>query len=156
MPLGEMSRGDPSRLELADGAPDFPVLMSFDRFLLRCANLRAQSQKLLKYPRLVDICTSSLRLYWAAFWKEVALKMKNSVRQDGDETLSVQSLNPIYTQVGATLGNMDNLVPTDYPLPAEHYLSPPVQHASRPSGRSSAVVTAGCCFRGRQNTATSC
>ncbi|KAG1879886.1 hypothetical protein F4604DRAFT_1880033 [Suillus subluteus] len=125
MPLGEMSRGDPSRLELVDGAPDFPALMSFDRFLLRCANVKAQGQKLLEHPRLADICTSTLRLYWAAFGKEVTLKMRDIVHpEDGDKSVSVQSLNPIYTQVGATLGNMDNLVPIDYPLPPEHYLSP--------------------------------
>ncbi|KAG1818062.1 uncharacterized protein BJ212DRAFT_1479888 [Suillus subaureus] len=116
------------RLELVDGAPDFPALMSFDRFLLRCANVKAQAQKLLEHPRLADICTSTLRLYWAAFGKEVALKslkMRDSVHpEDGDKSVSVQSLNPIYTQVGATLGNMDNLVPIDYPLPPEHYLSP--------------------------------
>ncbi|KAG1871834.1 hypothetical protein DFJ58DRAFT_903936 [Suillus subalutaceus] len=85
----------------------------------------AQGQKLLEHPRLADICTSTLRLYWAAFGKEVTLKMRDIVHpEDGDKSVSVQSLNPIYTQVGATLGNMDNLVPIDYPLPPEHYLSP--------------------------------
>ncbi|KAG2357841.1 hypothetical protein BDR07DRAFT_1452931 [Suillus spraguei] len=125
MPLGEMSRGDPSRLELVNGAPDFSALMSFDRFLLRCANVKAQTQKLLRHPRLVD--TSNLRFHWAASGKEAALKwleMRDSVRPENDDKrVSVQSLNPIYTQVGATLGNVDNLIPTTYPLPPEHYLS---------------------------------
>lgn len=128
MPLGEMSRGDLSRLELVNGAPDFPALMSFDRFLLRCANVKTQVQKLLKHPRLVDICTSTLRLYWSAFGKDVTLKRLKTRDSDhteeGNESVSFQSFNPIYTQVGATLGDMDALVPTDYPLPPEHYLSP--------------------------------
>ncbi|KAG2074885.1 hypothetical protein BDR04DRAFT_121881 [Suillus decipiens] len=128
MPLGEMSRGDSSRLELVNGAPEFSALMSFDRFLLRCANVKAQTQKLLKHPRLVDICTSNLRFHWAASEKETALEwleMGDSVGlENGDKRVSIQSLNPIYTQVGATLGNMDNLIPTTYPLPPEHYLSP--------------------------------
>jgi hypothetical protein len=110
MPLGEMSSGDPSRLELVNGAPDFPALMSFDRFLLRCANVKAQVQNLLKHPWLVDICTSTLRLYWDAFGKEVTLKrlkMRDSDHtEDGDEIVSVQSLNPICTQMGATLGDV--------------------------------------------------
>jgi hypothetical protein len=107
MPLGKISRGDPSRLELVDGAPDFPALMSFDRFLLRCANVKAQAQKLLEHPRLVDICAASLRLYWAAFGREVTLKMRDSAHPENDDkSVSVQSLNPMYTQVGATLGNV--------------------------------------------------
>ncbi|KAG1794191.1 uncharacterized protein HD556DRAFT_1371530 [Suillus plorans] len=128
MPLGDMSRGDPSRLELIDGAPDFPALMSFDRFLLRCANVKAQAQKLLEHPRLVDICTSTVRLHWTPFGREIAskwLKTRDSVQlEDGDKSISVQSLDPIYTQGGATLGNMDHVLPTEYPLPPEHYLSP--------------------------------
>ncbi|KAG1734472.1 hypothetical protein EDB19DRAFT_1727118 [Suillus lakei] len=128
MPLGEMSRGDPSKLELVDGAPDFPALMSFDRFLLRCANVKAQAQKLLRHPRLVDICAANIGPDQVASRREVALKWLNtrdSVHPvDSGESVSVQSLNPIFTQVGSTLGNMDDLVPSDYPLPPENYLSP--------------------------------
>ncbi|KAG2153423.1 hypothetical protein DEU56DRAFT_727136 [Suillus clintonianus] len=137
MPLGEMSMGDARRLELVDGAPDFPALMSFDRFLLRCANMKVQAQKVFKHPRLVDVCTSNLGPNRVALTREVALKLlrmrDGGLPQDGDESLSVQSLSPIITQVGSTLGNMDDLVPADYPLPPNHYLSPlcSTSHAHR-------------------------
>ncbi|KAG0694743.1 hypothetical protein DFH29DRAFT_307605 [Suillus ampliporus] len=126
MPLGEMSRGDVSKLELVDGAPDFPALMSFDRFLLRCANVKAQAQKVFKHPRLVDICTAGSRV---AFMREVALKWLEMGESVGPEdshgsVRPVQSLNPILTQIGSTLGNMDDMVPAYYPLPPEQYLSP--------------------------------
>lgn len=167
MPLGNMSRGDPHRLELVDGAPDFPDLMSFNRFLLRCANLKAQAQKLLGHPRLVDICNSTVRLHLTPSGRDIAskrLKTRDSVQpEDGDKRVSVQSLNPIYTHVGATLGNVSDslcIYPNELNVTildgsyVAHRISSasralPVtaaQHASRPSGRLCTVVTAGCCF----------
>ncbi|KAG1736437.1 uncharacterized protein EDB91DRAFT_505789 [Suillus paluster] len=127
MPLGEMSKGDASKLELVDGAPDFPALMSFDRFLLRCANVRAQAQKVFNHPRFVDICTAGHDR--VASTREVALKWletRDSVfPDDGHESARpVQSLNPIVTQLGSTLGNVDNVLPLDYPLPPDQELSP--------------------------------
>jgi len=110
MPLGEMSRGGASKLELVDGAPHFPALMSFDRFLLRCANIRAQSQKTFKHPRFVDICTAGHDRTAA---REAALKWREKGRavfaDDGRPSRSVQSLNPIVTQLGSTLGNVSGL-----------------------------------------------
>ncbi|KAG0696055.1 hypothetical protein DFH29DRAFT_991812 [Suillus ampliporus] len=127
MPLGEMSKGDASKLELVDGAPDFPALMSFDRFLLRCANVKAQAQKTFNHPRFVDICTAGHNR--VASTREVALKwleMRDSVFSgDGHEDVGpVQSLNPIVTQLGSTLGNLDNVLPLVYPLPPDQELSP--------------------------------
>ncbi|KAG1733340.1 uncharacterized protein EDB91DRAFT_1057481 [Suillus paluster] len=127
MPLGEMSKGHASKLELVDGAPDFPALMSFDRFLLRCANVKAQAQKMFNHPRFADICTAGHNR--VALRKAVALKWletKDSVLpDDGHESVRpVQSLNPIVTQMGSTLGNIDNVIPLDYPLHADHELSP--------------------------------
>lgn len=109
MPLGEMSRGDASKLELVDGAPDFSVLMSFDRFLLRCANIKAQAQKMFKHPRFVDICTAGHDRIASA--REVALnwlKMGDAVFSDTDShpNLPIQSMNPIITQKGSSLGNV--------------------------------------------------
>lgn len=109
MPLGEMSKGDASKLELVDGAPDFQALMSFDRFLLRCANVKAQAQEMFKHPRFVDICTAGHDR--VASTREVALnwlEMKDSVLpEDGyGGKRSVQSLDPIAMQRGSTLGNV--------------------------------------------------
>ncbi|KAG1742244.1 uncharacterized protein EDB91DRAFT_302935 [Suillus paluster] len=127
MPLGEMSKGDVSQLELVDGAPDFPALMSFDRFLLRCANVKAQAQRMFDHPWFVDICAAGHNR--VALRREVALKwleMKDSViPEDRHESVRpVQSLNPMVTQVGSSLGNMDSGISLDYPLPPDHELSP--------------------------------
>ncbi|OJA15039.1 hypothetical protein AZE42_10230 [Rhizopogon vesiculosus] len=127
MPLGEMSKNDTIRLELVDGAPDFPALMSFDRFLLRCANVKAQAKKVFNHPRFVDICTSGLHSHVVSK-REIALKWlemgDTASSEDDHPSSSAQSLNPIITQLGSTLGNMDGMIPLDYPLPPEQYLSP--------------------------------
>jgi len=107
MPLGEMSRGDTSRLELVDGAPDFPALMSFDRFLLRCANVKAQAKRVFQHPRFVDICTAGHNRI--ASMREIALKwleMRDADFSGVGHPTTVQSLNPIITQLGSTLGNV--------------------------------------------------
>ncbi|KAG2152768.1 hypothetical protein DEU56DRAFT_907944 [Suillus clintonianus] len=127
MPLGEMSKGDASKLELVDGAPDFPALMSFDRFLLRCANVKAQAQKVFKHPRFVDICTAGHDR--VASTREVALKWLEMndgglPEDDHEGIMPVQSLNPIITQIGSTLGNMETVIPLYYPLPLDQELSP--------------------------------
>lgn len=127
MPLGEMSKGDASKLELVDGAPDFQALMSFDRFLLRCAYVKAQAQEMFKHPRFIDICTAGHDR--VASTKEIALnwlEMKDSVLpEDGHGgKRSVQSLDPIAMQRGSALGNMETVLPLDYPLSPDHELSP--------------------------------
>ncbi|KIJ65776.1 hypothetical protein HYDPIDRAFT_27009 [Hydnomerulius pinastri MD-312] len=128
MPLGAMSRKDAGNLELVDGAPLFQDLMSFDRFLLRCEVVRVQAEKLFNHPRFVDICvaghgdrleaTKAVGLTWRRMGERV------TVDPEAQRSVPVQSLGPLLTQAGSSLGNMDSMIPLIYPMPAGHNLSP--------------------------------
>ncbi|KAF9240390.1 hypothetical protein BU15DRAFT_73983 [Melanogaster broomeanus] len=100
MPLGAMSGKDAGNLELLDGAPLFEDLMSF--------NPVPPSVKWRK----------EVGLTWRGTGERV---VQNSNAQ---QSTPVHSLGPIPTQGGSSLGNMDCMIPLDYPIPAGHDLSP--------------------------------
>ncbi|KAH7921279.1 hypothetical protein BV22DRAFT_1019666 [Leucogyrophana mollusca] len=127
MPLGKMSRPGTNNLELVNGAPSFSDLMSFGRFLLRCSMVKSQAEQIFNHPRFVDISVAA-HVDRVPPSKEAALKwMQNGERLCSHEVpvaIPADKLGPVLSQGGSSLGNMDALVPLDYPLPSSHPLSP--------------------------------
>ncbi|KAG9311988.1 hypothetical protein JVU11DRAFT_7259 [Chiua virens] len=127
MPLGAMANKK-DELELINGAPRFQDLMSFGRFLLRCEWVKSRGEKLFRNPRFLEICIAThnsaleTNKSKAANWRRSGERARSSA--EALEPLPLENLGPVFTQRGSSLGNMDCMMPLDYPLPANHHLSP--------------------------------
>ncbi|KAH0825745.1 hypothetical protein J3R83DRAFT_9918, partial [Lanmaoa asiatica] len=126
MPLGAMASKNIDHLELVDGAPLFQDLMSFDRFLLRCEWVRLESEKLSRSPWFLEICVATHNnalegnAMRAATWRRAGERVVLSA----EAQQPVPSQGPVFAQRGSNLGDMDHMIPLDYPMPASHQLSP--------------------------------
>ncbi|KAL4071409.1 hypothetical protein V8B97DRAFT_465440 [Scleroderma yunnanense] len=124
MPLG--SSRELRHLGSVDGAPPFPSLLSFKRFVYRAKLLKIQTEKFCRHPRFLDIVLASHSL-GAKKTREVALEWINRNRIQSRESLPIEWVDDgrwIPTQIGASVGNVDPFVPLEYPLPSKHPLSP--------------------------------
>lgn len=114
MPLGAMRSKDVIRtLEMVDGAPHFPELMSFERFLHRCEVVRTRVEELFNHPWFADICTAGyyfrlpLRQGAADAWRATgARNIGDAELERQPSPIPVPSLGPIMTQDGSSLGNV--------------------------------------------------
>ncbi|KAH7886821.1 hypothetical protein F5I97DRAFT_1808183 [Phlebopus sp. FC_14] len=122
MPLGESASS-----ELLDGAPSFSSLLSFKRFLHRSNLLKNQSEKLFRHPRFVEISVAALAERVAPSRAAALDYVRRGRKRSGCESAPIDWIgreDPILSLIGSSLGNMDPLVPLEYPLPPTHFLSP--------------------------------
>ncbi|KAH7909778.1 hypothetical protein BJ138DRAFT_187093 [Hygrophoropsis aurantiaca] len=138
MPLGKMHGLSKEKrgLELVSEAPRFEDLMSFERFLFRCTAAKEQAERIFNHPRFLDISVAAhvdrippskeAALHWVANGESVG-------KRTSADVIPVEELGPVLSQGGSSLGNMDSLVPVNYPLPPTHPLSPlsPKHHPHR-------------------------
>ncbi|KAG8221372.1 hypothetical protein J3R82DRAFT_1547 [Butyriboletus roseoflavus] len=137
MPLGTITGKHAHKLELVDGAPLFEDLMSFDRFFLRCGILKRRIEELFRHPRFLDISIAGhsdqliLNKGAALAWRRAGKRVM--MIAGGEQPLPMQDPGPTFAHGGSTLGDMDHVIPLDYPIPARHQLSPlcPYPHPHR-------------------------
>lgn len=114
MPLGAIANKNTDHLELVDGAPLFQDLMSFDRFLLRCASMRSKCETLFRNPRFLDICiaahsdpleTIAAR---AASWRQAGERSMTTA--EAHRLLSYKAPGPVFSHRGASLGDVSGCI----------------------------------------------
>ncbi|KAH7920338.1 hypothetical protein BV22DRAFT_1021395 [Leucogyrophana mollusca] len=139
MPLGIMARrSNTTGLKLADGAPHFADLFPFRRFLHRCSIVKSTADKVFNHPRFVDIALAAhdriLPTRAAALrWLHEDKKVRSGLKSEKGAPIRAECMGPVLSLAGSTLGNMDGLIPADYPLPPSDRLSPlaPNDHPHR-------------------------
>ncbi|KAH7907876.1 hypothetical protein BJ138DRAFT_1158948 [Hygrophoropsis aurantiaca] len=134
MPLGVLARPITKNLRLVNGAPPFEDIFPFKRFLHRCNIVKMTAEKVFSHPRFVDIAVAAHNRIEPA--KTVALKWLHEKQRstlNPGELVPAQSMGPVLSLAGSTLGNMDGFIPPEYPLPSSHHLSPvaPSDHPHR-------------------------
>ncbi|THU87270.1 hypothetical protein K435DRAFT_348677 [Dendrothele bispora CBS 962.96] len=116
--LPYMPLGSAAGLAVGDDLPSFEALLSQKRFLFRCNSIKKQSADLLKHPRFLDMGLVRLpeRLQRtrgsAVGWRE-----GNSLYH-GDLLSAQQQIETgsVTGHGGSSMGNMDLLLPRDYPI----------------------------------------
>ncbi|KAG5635532.1 hypothetical protein H0H81_010944 [Sphagnurus paluster] len=115
--LPYMPLGAAVNLAPGDKIPSLQDLLPFPRFLLRCQSIRKQLTDLLRHPMFLHITMlrsqASIRRL-----QEVALNWRDK-RQEAPSAISVTEQSPVSTHGGSSLGNMDKLIPSHYPLATE-------------------------------------
>ncbi|KAH7922095.1 hypothetical protein BV22DRAFT_1131716 [Leucogyrophana mollusca] len=136
MSVGMTDHQDPRSLDLVDGAPSFGALLSFKRFLLRSRLVARQAQRFMRHPLFLEIALSahSARIERT---KMVALEWKRRAESgqtgDSDENIPpLQQEGSVFGHGGSSIGNVDAIIPLEYPVPASHPLSP-LSGTSHPS-----------------------
>lgn len=105
---------------LEDGAPPFSALLSQGRFVLRSNIIKQQFKKLLTHPLLLEI--ASARLPMGMPFRKQAGKLWMRIREGGEldepekHVSSVLTDDVIYHNGGVSMGNIDSMRPTKYPL----------------------------------------
>ncbi|KAF9535273.1 hypothetical protein CPB83DRAFT_1399 [Crepidotus variabilis] len=115
LPLGQTRNLRPGMDE-----PPLGALLSKDRFFLRAKSARRQSNWLVKHPLFKDIARSSGRNL--KMMKERALQWQkaNNVTSQPLSTVKLSApeqaaSSTVFTSIGSSLGNMDHLLPREYP-----------------------------------------
>ncbi|KAH7911183.1 hypothetical protein BJ138DRAFT_955377 [Hygrophoropsis aurantiaca] len=128
MTLGSTERDPQTLLNLVDGAPPFSALLSFKRFILRSLMVQAQAERYLRHPLFLEI-TIWPRIERIERKRQAAIAWKQWVvggqPNDADEKISpMDQKGPIFAQGGSSIGNMDSIIPLEYPMPSSNPLSP--------------------------------
>ncbi|KAF8124796.1 hypothetical protein EV363DRAFT_1586770 [Boletus edulis] len=125
---------------LSDGAPPFPDLLTFDRFLHRAGLIKKQMTAFFSHPLFFEIVyatglarTEHTRLgalQWMKRHVESANGRDTWNDSDDEEVLAVTDTPAILAHAGSSFGSVDLITPNEYPLPSTHPLSPysPVSH----------------------------
>ncbi|KAF5373659.1 hypothetical protein D9758_000627 [Tetrapyrgos nigripes] len=112
-----MSLGPAANLVVGDALPAFDALLSHNRFLLRCNIIKKQSADLFKNPRFLDLGLAYLpgRIERT---RTSAIRWLEGADHHEEEKLSPQEqvkLGPVLGHGGSSMGNIDLLLPRDYP-----------------------------------------
>ncbi|KAH7913733.1 hypothetical protein BJ138DRAFT_1080985 [Hygrophoropsis aurantiaca] len=128
MTLGSTERDPQTLLKLVDGAPPFSALLPFKRFILRSHMVQAQAQRYLRHPLFLEIAiwphiTRIERTRLATIeWKQPVVGGQLS---GSDENISpMDQKGPISAHGGSSIGNLDSIIPLEYPMPSSNPLSP--------------------------------
>ncbi|KAF8440093.1 hypothetical protein L210DRAFT_2198980 [Boletus edulis BED1] len=126
---------------LSDGAPPFPDLLSFDRFLHRARLVKKQATSLFNHPLFLEL-TRAAYLDYIRITRLRALRwmqrtetaaVHGTHNSDEDKVLAVTDNPTVWAHGGSSLGNVDLMSPSEYPLPPIHPLSPfcPTPHPAK-------------------------
>ncbi|KAG9309502.1 hypothetical protein JVU11DRAFT_10473 [Chiua virens] len=122
-------------LRLSNGAPPFSDLLTFDRFLYRARLVKKQAAAFFGHPLFFEIACAtynplkveSLRLAALEWMRRVQTRDSPDSKAENveqDEVLAVQDRPVVFAHTGSSFGNMDPILPSEYPLPPSHPLSP--------------------------------
>ncbi|KAG9311463.1 hypothetical protein JVU11DRAFT_8578 [Chiua virens] len=114
---------------LSDGAPPFAELLTFERFLHRAGLVKKQTTAFFSHPLFFEIAhaISLDRLEHARSgalgWMQ---RERDSARggADQDQSLGTKSMPIVWAHGGSSVGNVDSIFPSEYPLPSTNPLSP--------------------------------
>ncbi|KDQ60977.1 hypothetical protein JAAARDRAFT_191101 [Jaapia argillacea MUCL 33604] len=124
MPANESLR----REQLDNGAPPFDSLMSHARFLARCNMVKRQTIHIIRHPLFLESASARIHLRIdrarsaAMRWREMK---KPGVSQTPQEAEIVNEMvgGLVTSHGGSSIGNLDAVLPPEYPLPPSHPLS---------------------------------
>ncbi|KAF9792074.1 hypothetical protein BJ322DRAFT_1115390 [Thelephora terrestris] len=109
-----------NRHTLEDGAPPFSALLSQGRFVLRSNVIKQKVKEFVAHPLLFEI--ASFRFPGRILYRKRAGRLWMENREGGElgepekDVPSVLTNDLIYHNGGASLGNIDPLRPTEYPV----------------------------------------
>ncbi|KAF8556519.1 hypothetical protein OG21DRAFT_1506449 [Imleria badia] len=131
----------------SDGAPPFSDLLTFDRFLHRARLVKKQATAFFGHPLFLEIVHAGHVAYVPHTRTRALRRMQCAETADGgdahanadeDKVLAVTDMPNVWAHGGSSLGNLDLMSPTEYPLPPAHPLSP---YASVPHPVRAGYVT---------------
>ncbi|KAF8552696.1 hypothetical protein OG21DRAFT_1511193 [Imleria badia] len=117
----------------SDGAPPFSELLTFDRFLHRARLVKKQATEHFNHPLFFEIMDAMIPMYIryaqprAVQWvqrAETTTSHDTHGDSEEDKVLAATDIPSIPAHGGSSLGNLDLISPTEYPLPPTHPLSP--------------------------------
>ncbi|OJA14295.1 hypothetical protein AZE42_10486 [Rhizopogon vesiculosus] len=127
MTLGITRNQDPATLRLINGAPSFADLLTFSGFLHRANLIKTQARKFFKHPLFEEIAMAG-HIGRAERSRLAAMEWMH--RQGGSEADPGTAVNVfhnsdrILAHGGSSMGDLDAVVPLEYPLPSTNPLSP--------------------------------
>ncbi|KAF8553902.1 hypothetical protein OG21DRAFT_1173840 [Imleria badia] len=129
MTLGETTKQH--QRVLSSGAPPFPDLLTFNRFLHRTGLVKRQVTAFFNHPLFFDIvratCQADIeqtRLDTLRWMKHVETTNSDAHGNSDYEPLAVSDIPMVWAFMASSAGNMDLALPTEFPIPPTHPLSP--------------------------------
>ncbi|RDB21134.1 hypothetical protein Hypma_011674 [Hypsizygus marmoreus] len=110
-----MPLGSASKLAPGDTLPDVQDMLSLPRFLLRCRSVQQQANRLVNHPLFLHISTARSQASISRL-KVVVSQWKNKLEQAADHDIPVPDQGLVLSHGGSSMGNLDHLIPLDYPL----------------------------------------
>ncbi|TDL25416.1 hypothetical protein BD410DRAFT_819988 [Rickenella mellea] len=116
MPTSEWGAGN-----WYNDTPSFPDLLSRERFFLRCRIVKHQTISYMRHPLFLELALlrTPARVDRARnlglLWREAQLRREEPRMDD----LPVAGRGVVFANGGSSMGNIDTLIPLEYPLP-EH------------------------------------
>ncbi|KIJ69308.1 hypothetical protein HYDPIDRAFT_36382 [Hydnomerulius pinastri MD-312] len=128
MTLGVTAKQRRGDLVLSNGAPPFANLLTFNRFLHRANMVKDQGANFLKHPLFLEIAGAAhvARLEGTRIG---ALEWMKSVEEgtavdEGEALAATEIPGAVWAHGGSSIGNMDEVSPTEYPLRSTNPISP--------------------------------
>ncbi|KZT28425.1 hypothetical protein NEOLEDRAFT_1086705 [Neolentinus lepideus HHB14362 ss-1] len=139
----------------ADGTPPFSKLLSRERFFYRCKLIKNQTSEFLRHPLFLEIASARLpgriarvkftTLHWIQTTGILTKELEDVYRsilamQDDGRPETNNGDGLVTTHGGSSMGNIDNIVPLNYPLPTTHSLSSRQRAPRIPFSKSTSVA----------------
>ncbi|KAF8838029.1 hypothetical protein BDN67DRAFT_982819 [Paxillus ammoniavirescens] len=127
MTLGMTTRQRREELVLCNGAPPFAHLLTFNRFLHRANMVKQKIDKLLYHPLFLEIAGAAhlVRLEIARFSAQEQMKRtKEGTTDEGEVIAAVNFPGATWAHGGSSIGNMNHILPAEYPLQSSNPISP--------------------------------